>query len=335
MTPAELSNALKERDVPPLLLFFGEETFLLEKAVREIRETFVAAESRDFNLNIFPAKDSTAEAILDVARTFPVFAQHRMVLVKDVQGFPPQELDHFLPYLKDPVPETIFLCTADKIDGRKKFYQEFKKLGAVVEFRKIYENQLPSFVKNQAREAGHPFTEEAMALFCKKVGTGLQEVNSELVKLFDYMGEKRLVDVADVTAVVSDTRADSIFELTNALGRRAATDALHLLNRLLSDGAVPLVILTMMVRHFRQLWMTRELLDLGTDRREIPRRIGINPYFIEGLIMQAQRFSTEQYRRIFESFLQTDLALKSSGVHPAALLEKLVLEVAGSDGQAG
>ena len=166
-----------------------------------------------------------------------------------------------------------------------------------------------------------------MALFCRRVGSNLQEVHGELTKLFVYLGERTLVDAADVAAVVSDTRVDSIFDLTNALGGREKGEALRLLARLLDEGGVPLVLLTMMVRHFRQLWKISELLDQGVGTKEIARRAGINPYFVDGLVAQAGRFSPARYRQTFALFLEADLALKSSGAHPSAMLEKLVLDV--------
>lgn len=334
MTYAELNQAIDGRSIPPLLYLYGEETFLLDRTVQRLRDVAVPAEARDFNYNLYHGKETSAEVILDTALTLPVFNAHRLVLVKEAQNLSAVSLDAFLPYLGDPVPETILVFTADKIDGRKKFFQEFKKRGVLVEFKRLYDNQIPAFVREQARAAGRSLTEDALALFCRRVGGSLQEVHGELTKLFAYLGERSLGDVADVAAVVSDTRVESIFDLTNALGAREKGEALRLLARLLDEGGVPLVILSMMVRHFRQLWQTRELLDQGVGAREIARRIGINPYFVDGLVAQARRFSPARYRQIFVLFLEADLALKSSGAHPTAMLEKLVLDVmadAGAD----
>lgn len=336
MTYAELNRAIDGRSIPPLLFLYGEETFLLERTVQRLRDAAVPAEARDFNYNLYHGKETPAEVILETALTLPVFSAHRLVLVKEAQNLSAAGLDAFLPYLGDPVPETILVFTADKIDGRRKFFQEFKKRGVLVEFKRLYDNQIPAFVREQARAAGRALTEDALALFCRRVGGNLQEVHGELTKLFAYLGERTLVDVADVAAVVSDTRVESIFDLTNALGAREKGAALRLLARLLDEGGVPLVILSMMVRHFRQLWKTRELLDQGTGVKEIAHRIGINPYFVDGLVAQARRFSAARYRQVFALFLEADLALKSSGAHPAAMLEKLVLDImadAGGDGR--
>jgi DNA polymerase-3 subunit delta len=328
MTYSEFNRALEKRKIPALLFFYGEETFFLQQAVQRLRDAVVPIEARDFNYSVYQGKESQAETILDDVRTLPVFARNRLVLIKDAQHISAAELDAFLPYLKDPVPETILVFTADKIDGRRKFFQEFKKYGSLVEFKRLYDNQIPSFVKRQAKEVGHSFREEALALFCRRVGNNLQEIHGELIKLFTYLGEKTVVDVADVVAVVSDTRVDSIFDLTNALGQKNVAEALRLLGRLLEEGMAPLAILAMMVRHFRQLWKTRELLDQGTAQKDIPRCIGVNPYFLNSLVDQAKRFSPSQYRHIFELLLGVDLALKSSGAHPSVLLEKLVLDIA-------
>jgi DNA polymerase-3 subunit delta len=334
MTYAELNRFIEGREIPSLLFLYGEETFLLDRTLQRLRDVAVPVEARDFNYNLYHGKEAPAEVILDTALTLPVFSTHRLVLVKEAQELSAASLDAFLPYLADPVPETILVFTADKIDGRKKFFQEFKKRGVLVEFKRLYDNQIPAFVREQARADGRSLTEDALALFCRRVGSNLQEVSGELNKLIAYLGERTLIDVADVAAVVSDTRIDSIFDLINAIGARQKGEALRLLVRLLADGVVPLVLLTMLVRHFRQLWQTRELLDQEVGGKEIARRIGINPYFVDGLVSQARRFSPDRYRQIFPLFLEVDLGLKSSGAHPAALLEKLVLDVmedAGAD----
>lgn len=327
MTPAELNKMLDERHFPPLLLLHGEEGFLLERAQHRVRDLAIPPECRDFNFHVFQGREVKGDSILDAARTLPVFNSRRLVLVKDIQHSPAAELETLLGYLQDPSPETILLLTADKIDARRKFFQEFKKRGEIVEFKRPYDNQIPAFVREQARSAGFALTEEAMALFCRRVGNNLQEIHGELSKLFSYLGEKKLADVSDVGAVVSDTRVENVFELTNALGDRKAGEALRVLERLLGEGDAPLVILTMMVRHFRNLWKISELLGRREGKGEIAKRVGVNPYFIEALIGQARRFTPEQYQRIFEKFLSVDLALKSSGAHPSALLEELVLEI--------
>lgn len=330
MSPSELQKLIRENNIPGLLYLFGSEQFFLERALKQLIDATVPEDARDFNFQVFHGKEARIETILDTVRTLPVFSPTRLVLIKDAEKLSTSDLDELILYVDNPVPEACLVLVGDKIDRRKKFFQTFQKKGALVEFKGLYENQIPSFVKEQASAAGFSFTEDALALFCRRSGTSLLEIDGELQKLFQYLGqERKLVDVADVEAIVSDTRVDSIFDMVNAIGRREAGEALRLLGRLLDEGIAPLLVLSMLARHFRQLWMSRELIDEKIGRNDISRRIGVNPYFIDGLLSQAKLFTAVQYRRSFELFLATDIALKSSGSNPGAMLEELLLEISG------
>ncbi len=330
MTPAELSKRIRNQSVPPLLLLYGPEPYLLNRLLQQLLDATVPEEDRDFNLQIFHARETTPDEIIDNAMTLPVFAQRRAVVVRDVDKFKAADFDAFLPYINDPVPETCLILVAEKIDRRKKFFQTIQKKGELVEFKKLYDNQIPTFVKEQVVAADFNMTEDAMGEFSRRSGTNLQEIVGELEKLFQYCGDKQLIDVEDVRAIVSNTRVDSVFDMTNALGQRKAGEAVSLLRRLFADSIAPLMILSMLTRHFRQLWMARELLDSGSGRAEISRGIGVNPYFVDGIMAQCRLFNRGQYREAFECFLATDLALKSGGGQPEALLEELILKLTGT-----
>ena len=327
MTPAELSKRIRSQSAPSLLLLYGPEPYLLNRSLHQLLDALVPSEARDFNLQTFHAKEVSIEAILDTVYTLPVFSPRRAVVVRGVDKFKADELDQLLTYVKAPVPETCLIFIAEKVDKRKKFFQAVQKNGELVEFKSLYDNQIPSFVKEQVVAGGLQMTEDAMAEFSRRSGTNLQEIVGELEKLFQYVGDKQLIDFEDVQAIVSDTRIDTVFDVTNAIGQRKAGEAIRLLRRLLDDNIAPLMILSMLTRHFRQLWMTRELLDDRVGRADISKRLGINPYFVDGIMAQSRLFVRANYHDAFERFLATDLALKTGGGQPDALLEGLLLEL--------
>jgi DNA polymerase-3 subunit delta len=328
MSLKELQNILQAGTVPGLILLYGQESFFVEKGMLAVRDAVVTPENRDFNLTQFYGKDFVPNDVVEQARTFPVFAERRLVMIKNIHESRAEQLETLLDYVEDPVPETVLLLTAEKIDARRKIFQLFKKNGVSIEFKKIYENQLPSFVRDLAKASNLSLTAGALKLFCKRVGTNLAEVQGEMEKLVGYLGERDLADEADVAAIVSDTRIESIFDLTDAMGRGDRSTALSLLDRLLAEGQAPLMILAMMTRHFRQMWKISELVSQKVPQSELPRRVGASPYFLKGLMQQATRFDHRQYRQVFNRFLETDLALKSSGGEPRMQLEQLLLEIA-------
>ncbi len=328
MSLNQLRNIIQAGSLPCLILLYGQESYFVEEGLQAIRDAVVLPENRDFNLTQFYGRDFKAIDIIEQARTFPVFSDRRLVIIKNLHEASADQLDGLLSYIEDPVPETVLLLTAEKIDARRKIYQVLKKTGTTIEFKKIYENQLPSFVRDLAKSLNVTLTGGALKLFCKRVGTNLVEVQGELEKLVGYLGERDLADENDVAAIVSDTRIESVFDLTDALGQGDSSTALQLLDRLLAEGQAPLMVLAMMTRHFRQMWKIRELTEQRVPQSEFPKRVGISPYFLKGLLQQAGRFDNQHYRQVFNLFLATDLALKSSGGDPKMCMEKLVLEVA-------
>lgn len=328
MSLRDLQNLIQAGPLPSLVLLHGQESYFIDEGVKAVLEATVLPENRDFNLTRFQGRDFKALDVVEQARTFPVFAERRLVMIKNVHEASTDQLDSLLAYVEDPVPETVLLLTAEKIDARRKIFQVLKKTGTVIEFKKIYENQLPTLVRELAGALNITLTGGGLKLFCKRVGTNLVEVRGELEKLAGYLGERDIADETDVAAIVSDTRIESIFDLTDALGLGDRATALFLLDRLLAEGQAPLMVLAMMTRHFRQMWKISELTAQKVPQSELPRRVGASPYFLKGLMQQAGRFDNRQYREIFELFLTTDLALKSSGGEPKMHLEQLVLAIA-------
>jgi len=328
MSSNDLYRKLRAKQIPELILLHGQEPFLVQRMVRAIRTAVLENERDDFNDNQFFGKECSATQIIDAALTLPVFAPKRLVTVKDAQLLPAAELDSLLSYLKNPAPETCLLLVADKVDSRRKFFQQFKKNGVVIEFKPLSERELFSYVKNYFEEQDIQITADAVALFCAMVGAGLHEVHGELEKLRTFVSPRLLVDVGDIQAVVSRGRAENIFELGNAVGRGDIENTLLLANRLIETGEAPLKILSLVVRHFRQLWKVRELQVQNRDRQEIAGVARVPFFVVEGMIAQAKRFSRQHFQQAFELFLETDLAMKSSGADAEALLESLLLRLA-------
>ncbi|MCD6581654.1 MAG: DNA polymerase III subunit delta [Desulfuromusa sp.] len=327
MNADELYRRLRSNQVPEIIFLCGQEPYLVQRAARFIRQTILPGGKDDFNDHQFYGKEATAGEILEAVMTYPVFAAKRLVTVKDAHQLPAAELEKLLPYLQEPIPETCLLFIADKIDNRRKFFQQFKKSGALVEFKPLSEREIPQYIRNALDQRDVKISADAVNLFCSMVGGNLHEVHTELDKLVTYIGTATLIDVKDVQAVVSRGRAENIFELGNAVGRGDIANALTLTLRLSSAGEAPLKILSLLVRHFRQLWKVRELQVQKYPVKEIVKIAGVPFFVVDGLIQQGKKFSRNDFIRAYELFLETDLAMKSSGADAGALLDSLILRL--------
>ncbi|HTP65576.1 MAG TPA: DNA polymerase III subunit delta, partial [Geobacteraceae bacterium] len=189
--------------------------------------------------------------------------------------------------------------------------------------------QLGPFIREEAATYGKKMEPAALEMLIYLVGNNLQELAAEIEKVATYVGARETIKGADIREIVSDTRVDSIFELTDALGGKDLAKALRNLSTILRDGEAPLMVLAMLTRHFRQLWKVRELCDRGMPATEVGKAAGISPYFLKGIMEQARNYRRTEFRAIFERLYKTDLALKTSGGKPVGLMECLVMDICG------
>ena len=327
MTVAELYRAISSGKLPSLLFLYGEEAFLLDEALNAAIDALLSKEERDFNLAFVEGKQLDAAELIDMAREFPMFASRRVIVVRQAQEIKAEQMEVLSDYLVNPVVECCLIFCAAKIDKRRKFFQQCKKYGAMVEFKPLYPNKVPAFVRERLRRYNKTISEDALQLFCRRVGNNSGDIISELAKLCSYCGDNPTVQRDDVAAVVSDLRVDSIFDLTDALGARDQSAALLLLERLLDEGQVVQVIFVMITNHFRNLWKISSLLAQHCNEQEIAARARINPYVVSKAVKQVPRFAASSYPAIFTLLNRTDMALKSSSANQRALLQQLVCDI--------
>lgn len=330
MKPDEFIKSIEKGDIRPLYYLYGEESYLIEKGVKQLLSRLVSADLRDFNLNVYYGNECTGEDVVAAAQTLPMFAEWRVVQVKNSDKLSVAALETLAAYVQDPSPSTCLILQGEKIDQRKKFFVEMKKRGELVEFKRLYENQLLPFIRSEATEQGKKFQPAAAELLICLSGNNLQDLVSQIEKIILYAGSRDIIELDDVKAVVSDTRVDSVFELANSLGEKNLDKALRNLHALMYDGEAPLLILAMLTRHFRQLWKVRELVERKVPSQEIGKAAGVHPYFLQGIVRQCKNYRVAELREVFERFFTLDFALKSGSTKPGLLLERLVIDICGS-----
>ena len=176
-----------------------------------------------------------------------------------------------------------------------------------------------------AKKAGGQITAEAASLLSTLVDSDPRLAYQEVQKLLAYVNYNRTIEADDVQMLTADVGQGDVFVLVDALGNRDGRKALGMLQRLLEYQEY-FAIFGMVVRQFRQLILTREILDSGGGKDEIVRGLKLytNPWLADRLITQARRFMAHDLVRIYHRLLEVDEAVKSSQMTGDLALETLV-----------
>src|SRR5262249_30874869 len=82
----DLESAILGGEIAPVYLLCGTDPLLYQRTVGALVARLVTPESRAFNHDAFEGKSASAAQILAAARTLPMMAKRRLVVVRDVEG---------------------------------------------------------------------------------------------------------------------------------------------------------------------------------------------------------------------------------------------------------
>lgn len=323
----QLVEQVASGHVPKVVVIAGSERFFVDRALRVLRKAVVGEGPTGFNEDVFEGKTALAARIRDAALTLPMLASMRLIVVRDVDAMPAEQLERLTEYLDDPSPSTCLVLTADKLDGRSKLAKRAQKQDLIVDASPLKQSDLRNFLMYEVTQRGLRIAPDAAAALVDAIGNDLPAIDDALERLSLYVGESARIDLVAVEACVTKVRVESIWALVDAVSMRDRRTALRSAASLLADREPPLRILAMVARQLRIVSRMRSALAAGAPPQDAAREAGAPPFKARDLAAAAKRFDHRALARAFTVLAEADLALKGSKRPPDTVLEGAILEL--------
>lgn len=317
---------LEKGQLAPMYFIFGEEPYLLNQSVERFKYAVLTEGAIDFNYSLFYASDADVTVVKDAVETLPMMAAHRLVILKEAQELTDKEWAEFESLIENPVESTVFVILASRIDKRKKQVRMLLEKADCIEFKKPYENQVPSWINYISQSLGLTISNDAIHLLHKLVGNHLTEIEAELKKLGDFVGGNRRIELADVSQAVSRSKEENVFDFTKAIGENDRVKALEHLVHLMDQGQSEIGIVSLLARHVRILLALKRGVDEGLHGAKLAHYAQVPPFFLQNYLDQARLWSGKKLEQTLVVLSETDKALKSSPLSSHIWLENLVLK---------
>ncbi len=329
-----LRSAIRQKCPARLYFFHGEESFLKQHYVEQLRKLLTDKVTESFNSHKLTGETFHVQAFADAVENLPMMAETTFLWVDDVDIFKLNETERekMAEVLSD-IPEyctVVFTyeTVAWKPDRRqKKLWDAVERNGQVVEFPKQEQRDLVPWITRHFHAHQKQITPDLCVYLIEITGGTMTALASEIAKICAYSGaaDIRKSDIDAVTEPVLDAVA---FQMTDLLSRKEYGAALQKLQQLLKMQQEPLAVLGAIGGHFRRLGTARTLLDNGQSAGELTRLYGLKDYAARKTMNAAGRFSAKFYKRAAELVLETDYGMKTSLDEPQRLLETLILQLA-------
>ena len=365
------------KSVTPVLLVFGEDEFAVKQRARQIYQQWTDELGGMDHEIIDAAVNNSGEALKVLAKlrealqTLPFFGGGKVIwlqncsfLADDRTGSSAaftETLAEIAQELKEFSWQSVrLLISAGKVDKRKVFFKTLDKIGTVESFAgwsvddRDWASQAEGWVLKALRARQKEISDEALAELISRVGPNARQLDAEVEKLSLYVGDRKDIELEDVSAICARNKMARAFALGDALGDR---DLPRLLKRLdeelwevkFDSQKSEIGLLYGLISKVRAMLLLKEMLREGWikpdgdynrfkaqlervpadklpgDRRFNP--LAINPYVLYKALPQVKQYTHTELVQAMDLLLQCNQRLVSSGLDESVVLQQALVQI--------
>nr|WP_325257436.1 DNA polymerase III subunit delta [uncultured Oscillibacter sp.] len=317
-------------------IFYGEESYLREYYLGELRKKLIPPGFETFNYHALEGKDVTAQSLSETVEAMPMMAERTMTAVTDYDIFKlgEEQRGKLIALLEDLPPYCCLVFVYDTLEYKpnrtmKKLCKALDTYVEAVEFPAAENSDLLPWISRRFKALGKEIdrqTAEYLVFTCGGLMTGLVP---EIQKIAAY-AKGTAVTREDVDAVADPVLSAEVFRLSDAVLQGNYDQAASILGDLLKMQTEPILILAALGSQLRRIWTARLALDSGRDRYWLMELWGMKSDYPAKLLLSAARRTTGEWcAQAVRQCQVLDRRMKSErGVDSAGELKLLLVRLA-------
>jgi DNA polymerase III subunit delta len=313
-----IERHLERRAVKPLYLFYGDEEFLMDRALARLEEGLTDQWGEAPAKVVREAQEMELPEFLTESRVASLWGPGQLLVLRRLQ-LNAEALKTINDYLAHPAPRAWVVLLAEGAKTRdlakNPVWGRLQREEAALGFYHLKEAELFQWLNQEAKGLGKTLALAAAQRLVEIVGNNLAELSQELEKLALYAGGEKTLTPNLVNQLATHSRSFNIFALVEALGESSPHKRLTALGQLIDLGEKEPKILGMLARQLRLLIKFKE------------KAPGLSPWDMKRLAQQAPHFSEASLRSHLFLLHQIDWQLKTSAGSPRLWLEWALLKM--------
>jgi DNA polymerase III subunit delta len=314
----KIINEIKAGNIKPIYFLMGDEPYYIDKLTEYIEQNILQEHERDFNQTILYGRDVTIEDVVGNAKRYPMMADRQVVVVREAQDLS-RTIDQLESYVENPQITTVlvFAYKYKTLDKRKKLVKLIAKHGILFESKKMYENQVGTWISRVLQGKGYSIEPKANAMLVEFLGNDLSRISNELNKLQIILPKGHTINPKDIEVNIGFSKDFNVFELQNALGSRNQLKAYQIAQYFADNPKDnPMVVTTSLVfSFFIKLLKYHGIKDKNPAK--VAPILGVAPFFLKEYDVALKNYPMKKVSAIITALREIDV--KSKGVGANAL----------------
>ncbi len=322
-----------------IIFLYGEDTYRSSQKLNQIKDKFIKeVDSSGMNLITLNGAKLKFEEFNHQVKASPFLARKRMIIIKNLisdnksKEIQKEIVDLLNTEWKNPQEDNILIfweavdhsktksknALWDRL-GKEKFAEEFKPLKPI---------QINSWIEKEIIKRKAKIEKSAVTLLAAMVGNDLWQMSSEIEKLINYCQE-RPINTTDIENIVKAKFDDNIFNLVDALGNNNKKLALKLMADQFSLESDEMYLLSMLIRQFRILLLTKELSEINPrlGKEKVAQELSLHPFVAQKALWQIKNFTLDKLKQIYRMLLDIDFRIKTSNQKPRLLFDLFIAQI--------
>lgn len=321
-------------------IFYGEESYLREYYLRELRRVLIPAGFEEFNYHCLEGRDLTVQALTEMAEAMPMMAERTLLVVTDFDFFKlaEEQREKLIALFEDVPPYCCMVFVYDTVAYKpnrtmKKLCKAIADSVQTVEFRQAEDSDLVTWITRRLKALDKEIsrqTAEYLIFLCGGLMTGLVP---EITKIGTY-AKGREITQADIDAVADPVLSAEVFKLSSAVAQGNHDTAARILGDLLKMQTEPILILAALGSELRRLYTARMAIDTGKDKYWLMELWEMKSDYPAKLLLAAAKKTTADWCADAVKLCQVlDRRMKSEkGVDPVGELKLLLVQLGARKG---
>lgn len=308
-----------------LEVIYGENTYLIEKEVKNIKKNFGEIIQ---GINYVAIEQNSLENIIPELQT-PAFGYPKKLIVvkncdllkKELKTKKTKNMEvaqKIAEYIEENHQElqetTILLIIEESVDKTNSLYKMIEKYGETKEFKELNIAELSQTLKSICSAYKVNIDNETIKYLIETSGTSMQELINEIRKLIEYAGTNGTIDKKAVDLLAIPKIEAVIFDLTDSLGSKQIGKALETLRNLIYNKEPIQKILITLYNHFKKLYLVKLAQKENTNITEVLNLKPNQTFLTTKYKKQSGYFEEKQLREILEELINLDTQSKSGQI---------------------
>lgn len=329
MTYEELRSSIKDGKISPLYIFEGQEDFLIEFCLGELKKALIEPWSEMMNFKSFTELPPFSEA-QDFMETLPVMSERKLLIFRKCglfSGNIKNKAQWEALFASVPSFCCVVIWEGSSEKGKKAstVQKSAQKGGAVtVEFPLRTEANLKTWVTKIAAAKGKSIDPKCALYLINSLDRRMRPIKTELEKIISFSKSPQITR-EDIDSVIVKPAMENVFGLIDAIfdGRREI--CYNLLYALRSLKQEPVGVLSLLSGQLISIYKAKLLLLEGKSHSQTASLLG-GGYGAEKSTRKAEKIKVENIQTLISLCWECDKNIKQGKIGGWAALETIIAE---------